>query len=146
MLTASLMLIGKCLDITVTCSQTESPARGQQGSTGSISQQIEAHENNKGYYQKNGISSKQWNSGRGIFSTVAVSRWKANSKARLTSLEIAVGKTFHLFKLTSKRSAQYLALKKPMRACMLPQMNVCVRYTFSNEGIRDIVVSAAADK
>ena len=43
---------------------------GQQGSTGSIGQQIaRAHENNKRYYQKKwGISSKQWNSGRGIFS------------------------------------------------------------------------------
>ena len=43
---------------------------GQQGSTGSIGQQIaRAHENNKKYYQKKwGISSKQWNHGRGIFS------------------------------------------------------------------------------
>mmetsp|Transcript_8472 Transcript_8472/g.35409 ORF Transcript_8472/g.35409 Transcript_8472/m.35409 type:complete len:769 (+) Transcript_8472:266-2572(+) len=43
---------------------------GQRGSTGSIGQQIaRAHENNKKYYQKKwGVSSKQWNHGRGIFS------------------------------------------------------------------------------
>jgi hypothetical protein len=43
---------------------------GQRGSTGSIGKQIaRAHENNKKYYQaKWGISTKQWNHGRGIFS------------------------------------------------------------------------------